>query len=33
VFGTYSAQTLEPPQNIKDTITAKRPGWSWGTFS
>ncbi|MEJ6746696.1 MAG: sarcosine oxidase subunit delta [Yoonia sp.] len=33
VFGTYSAQTLEPPQAIKDTITAARPGWSWGDFS
>jgi sarcosine oxidase subunit delta len=33
VFGTYSAQTLEPPQDIKDKITAKRPGWTWGNFS
>lgn len=33
VFGTYSAQTHEPPQAIKDAITAKRPGWSWGDFS
>jgi len=33
VFGTYSAQTLEPPQAIKDTITAARLGWSWGDFS
>ena len=32
VFGTYPAQTLEPPQDIKDAITAKRPGWSWGRF-
>lgn len=29
VFGTYSAQTTEPPQDIKDAITAKRPGWAW----
>lgn len=33
VFGTYSAQVLEPPKEITDAITAKRPGWSWGTFS
>ena len=32
VFGTYSAQTLEPPQEIKDKISAARPGWSWGNF-
>jgi sarcosine oxidase subunit delta len=32
VFGTYPAQTLEPPQHIRDTLTAKRPGWSWGDF-
>ena len=33
VFGTYKAQTLEPPQNIKDAISAKRPGWTWRGFS
>ena len=33
VFGTYSAQTFEPPQEIKDKISAKRPGWSWRDFS
>tara|TARA_B100000768_G_scaffold181862_1_gene206959 strand:+ start:467 stop:796 length:330 start_codon:yes stop_codon:yes gene_type:complete len=33
VFGTYKAQTLEPPKAIRDTITAKRPGWSWRNFS
>jgi sarcosine oxidase subunit delta len=33
VFGTYKAQTIEPPQVIKDAITAKRPGWSWRNFS
>ncbi len=33
VFGTYSAQTLEPPQELKQKITAKRPGWSWREFS
>ena len=30
VFGTYSAQTTEPPQDILDIITADHPdGWSW----
>ena len=29
VFGTYSAQTLEPPQDLQDKISAKRPGWQW----
>jgi sarcosine oxidase subunit delta len=33
VFGTYKAQTFEPPQAIKDAISAKRPGWSWRDFS
>lgn len=33
VFGTYPAQTLEPPQHIKDAITAKHPGWSWREFA
>ena len=32
VFGTYSAQTTEPPQEIKDKISAKRPGLSWREF-
>ena len=32
VFGTYSAQTLEPPKEIKDILTAKRQGWSWRNF-
>ncbi|WP_226780641.1 sarcosine oxidase subunit delta [Oceaniglobus trochenteri] len=27
VFGTYSAQTLEPPQDILDAIAARRPDW------
>ena len=27
VFGTYSAQTLEPPADIIAAITAKRPDW------
>ncbi|MEM8577458.1 MAG: sarcosine oxidase subunit delta [Pseudomonadota bacterium] len=29
VFGTYSAQTTEPPQDVKDRITERRPGWTW----
>ena len=33
VFGTYPAQVTEPPQDIRDAITAKRPGWSWREFS
>ena len=33
VFGTYSAQVYEPPQDIKNKITAKCPGWSWREFS
>lgn len=33
VFGTYSAQTLAPPKDITDKITAKRPNWSWRDFS
>jgi sarcosine oxidase subunit delta len=27
VFGTYPAQTLEPPESIVKAIAAKRPGW------
>ena len=33
VFGTYSAQTTEPPQDIRDVLTAKRPGWRWRDFA
>ena len=29
VFGTYPAQTLEPPQHIVDAIRAKYPEWTW----
>ena len=29
VFGTYEAQVTEPPQAIRDAISAKRPGWTW----
>ncbi|MEO0700655.1 MAG: sarcosine oxidase subunit delta [Pseudomonadota bacterium] len=27
VFGTYPAQVTEPPKEICDVITTKRPGW------
>lgn len=27
VFGTYPAQTTEPPADIIDKIKARRPGW------
>ncbi|WP_095589025.1 sarcosine oxidase subunit delta [Actibacterium ureilyticum] len=33
VFGTYPAQTTEPPQEIRDKITAARPGWRWRDFA
>ena len=33
VFGTYPAQTTEPPQDLKDDISKKRPGWSWREFA
>ncbi|MFP4273981.1 MAG: sarcosine oxidase subunit delta [Paracoccaceae bacterium] len=33
VFGTYPAQTTEPPQEIREAITAKRPGWRWREFA
>lgn len=33
VFGSYPAQTFEPPQAIRDAISAKRPGWSWREFA
>lgn len=29
VFGTYSAQVTEPPEEIRAAITEKRPGWTW----
>ena len=32
VFGTYSAQTYEPPQEIKDKISARLRGWTWREF-
>lgn len=33
VFGTYGAQTLEPPKDLIAKISKKRPGWSWRDFS
>lgn len=33
VFGTYSAQTTEPPKDLLDTIRQKRPGFSWRTLA
>lgn len=33
LFGTYPAQTTEPPQHIRDAITARRPGWRWRDFA
>jgi len=33
VFGTYPAQTTEPPKEIRDEVSKKRTGWTWGTFS
>jgi sarcosine oxidase subunit delta len=33
VFGTYPAQTAAPPQEIRDRISAKRPGWTWRDFA
>lgn len=32
VFGTYAAQTTEPPEEIRNRISKKRPGWSWRQF-
>jgi len=29
IYGTYPAQTVEPPQAVCDAISAKRPGWTW----
>ncbi|MGZ9809691.1 sarcosine oxidase subunit delta [Pseudoroseicyclus sp. H15] len=33
VFGTYPAQTTEPPEHIREAITARHPGWRWREFS
>ena len=32
VFGTYPAQVTEPPQEIRDRISERRPGWRWREF-
>ena len=29
VFGTYPAQTLEPPAEIKERIVQRHPDWTW----
>lgn len=29
VFGTYPAQTTEPPREITETLDKTRPGWGW----
>lgn len=29
VFGTYPAQTLAPPPDVRAAITARHPGWRW----
>lgn len=33
VFGTYSAQVFDPPEEIRKKITDKRPGWTWKDLS
>ncbi len=33
VFGTYSAQTLEPPKEIMERIAERRPNWFKGAKS
>lgn len=32
VFGTYPAQTVEPPEALRAKLSAKRPGWTWRHF-
>lgn len=32
VFGTYPAQTFEPPKELQAKIAAKRPGWSFADW-
>ncbi len=32
VYGTYAAQTHEPPADLRDKITEKVPGWTWREF-
>ncbi len=33
VFGTYEAQLTEPPQEVRDRIAARHPGWTWRDFA
>lgn len=33
VFGTYPAQTVAPPDDIKAAISAKRADWHWRDFA
>ncbi|MCG6885244.1 MAG: sarcosine oxidase subunit delta [Silicimonas sp.] len=33
VYGTYPAQTTEPPKDIREAISARVPGWSWRGFA
>ena len=33
VFGTYPAQTFEPPKEIRAHISRRYPDWSWRDFS
>ncbi len=33
VFGSYSAQTTAPPENIRTAIADRHPDWSWREFS
>jgi sarcosine oxidase subunit delta len=33
VYGAYRAQSVEPPKEIRDAISAKVPGWSWRDFT
>ena len=32
VYGTYPAQTSEPPVEIRNKISGIAPGWSWRLF-
>lgn len=33
VFGTYPAQTNEPPEDLREKISARVPDWSWRDFA
>ena len=33
VYGTYSAQVTEPPEEIREAIAARRPDWCWRDLS